>query len=56
MNSYNYLIKENELKCTAANERFHISGGVFPKKWHHELVTLSPAGSSVEAATTPSRL
>ena len=55
MNTYNYLVKGNELKCTATNERFGVMAAVSPQIKQCKLASYYPAGSSVEAATTPSR-
>jgi hypothetical protein len=46
----------NKLKCTAANERFHASGGVFPQTVLWDFGSASPARTFVkprlrEAAT-----
>jgi len=42
-------------KRAAHNERFGVMAAVSPQKVQYELATACPAGSSVEAATTPSR-
>jgi hypothetical protein len=42
-------------KCTTANEAVWRNGGGSPQKVQCEFGSLPPAGSSVEAATTPSR-
>ena len=42
-------------KCTAANGRFGVMAAVAPQKRQCKFGSLYPAGSSVEAATTPSR-
>ena len=39
----------------ADNGRFGVMAAVAPQKWQCEFETLYPAGSLVEAATTPSR-
>ena len=39
----------------AANGRFGVMAAVTPRKRQCKFETLYPAGSSVEAATTPSR-
>ena len=39
----------------AYNKRLHASGGVCPQIMQCKLASYCPAGSSVEAATTPSR-
>ena len=42
--------------CTPyANGRFGVMVAVAPQKWQCKFETLYPAGSFVEAATTPSR-
>jgi len=43
------------IERAAYNERFAKMAGVFPLKNLCELATICPAGSSMEAATTPSR-
>ena len=42
-------------ECTTANGRFGVMAALTPQKRQCEIETLYPAGSSVEAATTPSR-
>ena len=42
-------------KCTAANGRFGVMAAVAPQKRQCKFASLYPAGSVVEAATTPSR-
>ena len=42
-------------KCTAANGRFGAMAAVTPQKMQYEFGSYYPAGSSVEAATAPSR-
>jgi hypothetical protein len=43
-------------KMPAPNEAVWRNGGISPQKVQCEFGSLYPAGSSVEAATTPSRL
>jgi len=43
------------MKSTAHNGRFGVMAAVAPQKRQCKFETLYPAGSSVEAATTPSR-
>jgi hypothetical protein len=47
--------RERAWKATSANEAVWRNGGGSPQKVQYEFGSLSPAGSSVEAATTPSR-
>ena len=49
------LDRKKGVKCTAANGRFGVMAAVAPQKWQCKFETLYPAGSVVEAATTPSR-
>jgi hypothetical protein len=46
---------QERAKCTAANERFGVIAAVTPQIMQCKLASYYPAGSSVEAATTPSR-
>jgi len=46
---------KDKIKDTAYNERFHASGGVCPLTVLWNFGSLYPAGSLVEAATSPSR-
>ena len=43
------------MKCTTANGRFGVMAAVTPQKRQCKFESLYPAGSVVEAATTPSR-
>jgi len=47
--------EKSERKATAGNGRFGIMAAVIPQKRQCKFETLYSAGSSVEAATTPSR-
>jgi hypothetical protein len=47
---------EEDDKMPAANEAVWRNGGSSPREVQCEIGSLSPARSSVEAATTPSRL
>ena len=47
--------KETLKEKTASNGRFGVMAAVPPRKRQCRFETLSPAGSLVEAATTPSR-
>ena len=47
--------KFRDIKCTAYNGRFGVMAAVTPQKRQCGFETLYPAGSSVGAATTPSR-
>ena len=44
-----------DVKMPADNGRFGVMAALAPQKRQCEFETLYPAGSSVEAATTPSR-
>ena len=48
-------MKERSGKCTTANGRFDVMAAVAPRTILCGNERLYPAGSSVEAATTPSR-
>ena len=43
------------MKHTAGNGRFGVMAAVAPQKRQCEIGSLYPAGTAVEAATTPSR-
>ena len=43
------------MKCPAYNGRFGVMAAVAPQKRQYKFETLYPAGTAVEAATTPSR-
>ena len=49
------LTGKKGVKSTAANGRFGVMAAVIPQKQQCKFESLYPAGSSVEAATTPSR-
>jgi len=49
------LDRKKGLKCTASNERFCVIAAVTPQIMQCKLASYYSAGSSVEAATTPSR-
>ena len=48
--------KESDINDTAGNGRFGAMAAVSPQTILCEIARYSPAGSSVEAATAPSRL
>ena len=48
--------KEYNIKGRASNERFCEIAGVFPLKRHYELATACPAATSVNPATSQSRV
>ena len=47
--------KERAVQATAGNGRFGVMAAVAPQKRQCKFGSLYPAGSSVGAATTPSR-
>ena len=47
--------KKGAWEATAGNGRFGVMAAVAPQKRQCEIGSLYPAGSLVEAATTPSR-
>ena len=49
------LKEQKERENTAYNGRFGVMAAVIPQKQQCKFESLYPAGSSVEAATTPSR-